>query len=379
MEAGRLGDLHAYVDDCLEPDERLAFEQRMAQDPALARRAALWRGQNSAIRAAFDGEGARAFPISLVRHQNETFGRSARSGAAGVRLSGEQLPRASLAAFAETGREIRSPAARILARNAFRLRLPWRLGLAVLSVCLALVWVPAASAVAGKRLGEAGVAAFRAFGRPKVELVELATSDTAEAQAWLTAQLARPLYLPATSPILKLIGARIAPYPGAPAAFLFYRSQDRLVGLLVQSLDAPGTMGPQLLAADGGTAAVWTWRGQGLALVGDLEPASLLKIATDFADLPADCRSAHARARLVRLLIAHLLHQRGQFRIRLIRQNDSQRRQQIPGGLVGPTGQTFAPQSQHPAAVRARSDRDFDLAAERRGPSPARPKSPRKA
>ena len=40
-------DLHAYVDDCLEPDERLAFEKQMAQDPALARRATLWRAQNS--------------------------------------------------------------------------------------------------------------------------------------------------------------------------------------------------------------------------------------------------------------------------------------------------------------------------------------------
>ena len=39
MEAGRLADLHAYVDDCLEPGERLAFEQLMAQNPALARRA----------------------------------------------------------------------------------------------------------------------------------------------------------------------------------------------------------------------------------------------------------------------------------------------------------------------------------------------------
>ena len=68
----------------------------MAQDPALARRAALWRAQNNAIRTAFDSEGAGAFPISIVRHQNETFGRAARSGAAGAKPSGEQPPRASL-------------------------------------------------------------------------------------------------------------------------------------------------------------------------------------------------------------------------------------------------------------------------------------------
>jgi anti-sigma factor RsiW len=60
MEAWGIADLHAYVDDCLEPDERLAFEEHMALDPSLARRATLWRAQNSAIRAAFDGEGVRS-------------------------------------------------------------------------------------------------------------------------------------------------------------------------------------------------------------------------------------------------------------------------------------------------------------------------------
>jgi anti-sigma factor RsiW len=284
MEAGRLADLHAYVDDCLEPDERLAFEQQMAQDPAIARRAALWRAQNSAIRAAFDGEGARAFPISIVRPQNETFGRAARSGAAGAKPSGEQPPRPILSAVAQTGR----PLAKVSARDAFRPWLEWRLGLAVLSVCLAFVWAPTATVVPDERLGEAGVAAFQAFARPGVEPVEFATSDAAEAQAWLTTRLRRPVYLPATPSALKLIGARIAPYPAASAAFLVYKAQDRAIGLLVQSLDAPPTTAPQRLAADGGAATIWTWRGQGLALVGDLDGAALLKIAADFADPPAE-------------------------------------------------------------------------------------------
>jgi len=284
MEAGRLSDLHAYVDDCLEPDERLAFEQQMAQDPAIARRAALWRAQNSAIRAAFDGDGARAFPISIVRPQNETFGRAARSGAAGAKPSGEQPPRPTLSAVAET----RRPSTKVLARDAFRPWLEWRLGLAVLSVCLAFVWAPAATIVPGERLGEAGVAAFQAFARPGVEPVEFAASDAAEAQAWLTTRLRRPVYLPATPSALKLIGARIAPYPAASAAFLVYKAQDRAIGLLVQSLDAPPTTAPQPLAADGGAATIWTWRGQGLALVGDLDGAALLKIAADFADPPAE-------------------------------------------------------------------------------------------
>ena len=189
-----------------------------------------------------------------------------------------------MSAVAQTGR----PSAKVLARDAFRPWLEWRLGLAVLSVCLAFVWAPAATIVPGERLGEAGVAAFQAFARPGVEPVEFATSDAAEAQAWLTTRLRRPVYLPATPSALKLIGARIAPYPAASAAFLVYKAQDRAVGLLVQSLDAPPTTAPQRLAADGGAAAIWTWRGQGLALVGDLDGAALLKIAADFADPPAE-------------------------------------------------------------------------------------------
>jgi anti-sigma factor RsiW len=288
MEAGRLADLHAYVDECLEPDVRLAFEQQMAQDPALTRRAALWRAQNNAIRTAFDSEGAGAFPISIVRHQNETFGRTARSGAVGPKPSGEQPPRASLTAVAQTGR----PSAKMIAHEAVRPWFVWRLGLAALSLCVAFVWAPAATVVPGERLGEAGVAAFQAFARPGVEPVEFATSDRAEAQSWLTTQLTHPVYLPATPSALRLIGARIAPYPAASAAFLVYRSQGKLLGLLVQSLDAPGATAPQLLAADGGAAAIRTWRGQGLAVVGDLEGAALLKIAAEFADSPAETAQA---------------------------------------------------------------------------------------
>ena len=52
-------------------------------------------------------------------------------------------------------------------------------------------------------------------------------------------------------------------------------------------VDAPTTIAPELLAADGANAAVWTWRGQGFALVGDLDGPSLLKIAKDLFDPPA--------------------------------------------------------------------------------------------
>ena len=287
METWRLADLHAYVDDCLEPDERLAFENRMAQDAALARRAAEWRAQNSAIRAALDGEGAKAFSISLVRQQNEVLSRGRRPATVGGR-PGDQPARSSLTAVVDATRS----SAEVGKSSALRRSLLWRLALAALSIGLACIWAPAAVVVPAKELGAADVAAFRAFARPGVAPVELATGDRTESEAWLTTRLMHPVYLPETPPAVRLIGARIAPYPGAPAAFLLYRSQDRSLGLLMQSLDAPQPTAPRLLGADGGHAAVWTSHDEGFALVGDLDTRSLLKIATDFFVPPAEAAQA---------------------------------------------------------------------------------------
>ena len=229
------------------------------------------------------------------------------------------MARATLSVVAQTGR----PSAKVIAPDAFRPSLQWRLGLAVLSFCLAFVWVSAATIVPGERLGEAGVAAFQAFARPGVEPVEFATSDKAEAQAWLTTRLRRPVYSPghAHPPSNSSArGSRLILPPRPP--FWSINRGTRLVGLLVQSLDAPPTTAPQLLVADGGAAAIWTWRGQGLALVGDLGRSGIAEDCGRLRRSAGGSRSAHARARLVGLLIAHLLHERGQFRIRLVRQND---------------------------------------------------------
>ncbi len=285
MEAWRIADLHAYVDECLEPDERVMFEQQMAQDPALARRAALWRAHNSAIRSAFDVEGAKAFSISAVRHQNETFGRARRSAAVSGRPLYDEPTQPSSTRIVDASRFSAEAAASVAVRPSPA----WRLGAGRVGRLPCLRLDAGRDRRPRQGLGEAGVAAFQAFARPGVEPVEFATSDTTAAEAWLMARLARPVHLPATPSAIRLVGARIAPYPGSPAAFLVYKSQDRPVGLLIQSFDAPATVAPQLLAAaDGRMAAVWTWGTQGFALVGDLGAVSLLKIAIDFFDPPAE-------------------------------------------------------------------------------------------
>jgi len=276
MEAWRLADLHAYVDDCLGAEERLAFERKMADDPALASRAATWRAQNRAICSAFDGEAPRAFSINIARHQSEIPGKGRQPASAAV-PGREQLFRSSSASLEDPSRIV----ADLGAAGALRTLSSSRLVLGAMFVCLFCVWAPPAPVYPARGLGEAAAAAFLAFVRSGVVPAEFPTGDSAEAQQWLSIRLLRAVNLPAPPATISLIGARVAPYPGGPAAFVIYDAQGKRVALLVRPLDAPPARAPRLLVADGRDAAVWTWRGQGLALVGDLDAASLLKIADD--------------------------------------------------------------------------------------------------
>ena len=49
-------DAHAYVDECLSREDRIAFEARLRDDPELRRQVDLWQAQNDAIRAALEME-----------------------------------------------------------------------------------------------------------------------------------------------------------------------------------------------------------------------------------------------------------------------------------------------------------------------------------
>src|SRR5580704_1484226 len=58
---------HAYVDDCLSRDARIAFEARLREDAELRRRVELWQQQNDAIRAAFRAPPRPRGPLSMRR------------------------------------------------------------------------------------------------------------------------------------------------------------------------------------------------------------------------------------------------------------------------------------------------------------------------
>ena len=272
MEARRLADLHAYVDGRLEPGELQAFEARLAGDPALWRRAARWRAQNNAIRAAFDRDGAREFAVDLGLHANNKMGKTRRSASPGVRLARAQAASRPGADGAGAPR-LPTPTKR-----------PWlaaKLGVAALSVGLVCAWAPGPT-TPSNLFGEAGAAAFGAFALPGSPPVELASRDPQTARTWLTAHLGRPVYLPETPANLSLVGARIAPASRSAAAFVVYDTDRGRLGLLVQSLDAPPRTPPRILQAGDRNVVVWTRAGQEYALVGDFDAPSLRAIATAF-------------------------------------------------------------------------------------------------
>ncbi len=272
MEGRRLADLHAYVDDCLDAAERRAFETQMAEDPALLQRAARWRAQNNAIRAAFDGEGAWSIANGPGRKANDHFGNARRPATPTVRLAREQ---GECRPVASGENALRIPA------GAGTARLVGRLGLAALSVFLICAWAPGQRAPSD-RFAEAGVTAFGAFAQSGSPPVEFANHEPGAVRTWLTVRLNRPLYLPATPNALNLIGARIAPATGAAAAFLVYETNRNRLGMLVQPLDAPLQTAPRVLQIGSRKAALWTSAGQGYVLVGDVDALSLRAIAGAF-------------------------------------------------------------------------------------------------
>jgi anti-sigma factor RsiW len=287
MDSWRLADLHAYVDDCLEPEHRKAFERKMANDPALERRVAAWAAQNRAIRSAFDAEGTGAFSISIARPQNENWGKSRRSASVGGKPLRERP--------AETAMLGRSASGNGRAR-ATRIASLLRLSLA--AICGTAIYLLAPGGLGVQPpfgLGDAGVAAFRAFINPNLEPVELAGGEARQLQLWLSTRLSRPVYVPQTPPALSLVGARVAPARDVAAGFLVYSLQNQFIGLLVLPLDDPRSTAPELVSVGGRYLASWTSGGQAFVLVGDVDPSLLLKVSQEFVAPPDSSQALPAR------------------------------------------------------------------------------------
>jgi anti-sigma factor RsiW len=264
-------DAHAYVDECLSREDRLAFEARLRSDVELRRQVDLWQAQNDAIRAAFRAPCRTRGPLSGGRPSNEnlspptTQAVDSRRAAALSTSSGAPLP-SPRSSVGDARRSLPRPTRthRVWART-----LRSTLVLSLASIFLALSPAGGPPDERGALIG-AGIAAFRAFGADSSVTLDLPTSD---ARA-LAKQLAPRFIARATTASFDLagwtlIGARFVPGTASAAAFVLWENRDRTrMGLLIEPLDAPASSTPRNREYGGVAISAWTEGGKGFAAVG---------------------------------------------------------------------------------------------------------------
>jgi anti-sigma factor RsiW len=246
----------AYVDDCLEPTARRAFEARLRDSPELRRQIALWESQNGAIRAAYGAPISARAALDLGRVSNENTA---------VRMAPAAQVRRAGAARAHRW----PPRPEAVGRRAW-LPAICRRWLTVVALASGLIVIGASSEPPWPRdkLTDAGLAAYRAFATSAA--VEFRASDPETLTKWFAPQFARGVVVPPiASSELRLLGGRIAPGTIATAAFVIYEDRrGERVGLLIEPFDAPAPSKPALAAVAGVSVAAWTDARRGLVVAG---------------------------------------------------------------------------------------------------------------
>ena len=250
----------AYVDDCLDPETRRAFEARLRVDPELRRDIARWESQNRAIRAAFGAPPRDALDLGGVSNENAArrSGEAARPASDAARTFGQQGKRSAAAApIARPRRPDPGPVARRFA--------------GVVALAAAIVWIglPSLGSQPPAGLVAAGAAATRA-------LADLPVEFTAGDPVGLAQRLGPRLALAAPlAPGLRLLGGRLA--PGSRATATLYLYEDERGGraaLMVEPLDETVATPTRRSEADGLSLAAWTGAGYGFVAAG-LEEADV--------------------------------------------------------------------------------------------------------
>jgi anti-sigma factor RsiW len=282
----------AYVDNCLAPADRRAFEARLREDAELRRQVGLWESQNGAIRAAYGAAASARAAIDLGGNSNENFpvwmasAIQTRRSAAATRANGETR------ATPPRGQTAPVPRAPSLVPPAPRFALARRaLAIAALAAGLIVAGVPGGPTWPRGQSIDAGLAAYRAFAAASDVSVEFRTSDPETLTKWLTPQFVGGIAVPKfSSDALTLLGGRIAPGTTTSAAFLVYEDRrGERVGLLIEPLDAPAPTRPALRESDGVSLALWTDGGHGFVAAGR-DPQDVATLARLVDESPAPPR-----------------------------------------------------------------------------------------
>ena len=232
-------ELHAYVDGELSPERRAAVEAWLTQDAEAAAAVAAWRRQNELIRAAF-APGAAPVPARIEA-------------------------------------ALRTPPRRV----------PWRaLAAGILLFLLggAAGWQLRASSVLAPGvppLAGRGIEAHRVYASEVRHPVEVGANEEAHLVQWLSKRLGYPVKAPYLGAYgLRLLGGRLLPDGGNPAAQFMYESEDGRRYTLYCVRETGRSETAFRFAASGNTAAFyWIDDHAGYVLVGPNDRERLLALA----------------------------------------------------------------------------------------------------
>ena len=236
-------DLHAFVDDRLDPARRSQVLQALEADPVLARRVADWREQATELRRALRPNDLLERDLILAR-------------LAGRRANGGQRPAQWAIAASVVAAVLLGGAGGWLARGPTR---PTEIA----------------------RLGVEAASAFQVFGNDPVQTFDVSASDRAELISRLAQKLGRHVTLPDLSAQgYSLIGGRVLSAMYGPAAILVYRNEagDR-VTLYVQPMRIGAPAGMQKLPVQTVDGYAWISHQVGYTVMSDGDRAQLRSVA----------------------------------------------------------------------------------------------------
>lgn len=231
-------ELHAYVDEALDPARRQAVEAHLARTPEDAARVAAWRRQKEGLHALFDATLDEPLPSRLAKPPGRF-----------------QLGR-------------------------YAALLGW------LAVGLAAGWVargsvaPSPGPIAG--LPREAAVAHVVYSPEVLHPVEVGAEQEAHLVKWLSKRLGAPLRVPDLNAAgFQLVGGRLLPAAEGPAAqFMYQDAQGQRLTLYVRAhRGGGGDTAFRYEREDGVGVFYWVDGGLGYALSGALDRARLLDVA----------------------------------------------------------------------------------------------------